>query len=69
VVLPFENANGDSGPDYLSEGITEAIINNLTQLSKLRVVPRNTAFRYKARAADLTNLRRELGVDAVVTEG
>jgi TolB-like protein/Tfp pilus assembly protein PilF len=67
VVLPFENASGNNGPDYLSEGITEAIINNLTQLSKLRVVPRNTAFRYKARAADLTALRRELGVDAVVT--
>ncbi|MCU1270874.1 MAG: hypothetical protein JWN74_2168 [Acidobacteriaceae bacterium] len=67
VVLPFENASGDPGTDYLSEGITEAIINNLSQLSKLRVVPRNTAFRYKARTSDLASLRRELGVDAVVT--
>jgi len=67
LVLPFTNANGDSGTDYLSEGITEAIINHLSQLAKLRVVPRNTAFRYKTREADTASLRRELGVDAVVT--
>jgi TolB-like protein len=67
VVLPFANASGDPGAEYLSEGITEAIINHLSQLSRLRVVPRNTAFRYKAREIDLANLRLELGVDAVVT--
>lgn len=67
VVLPFANASGDPGAEYLSEGITEAIINHLSQLSRLRVVPRNTAFRYKARETDLANLRLELGVDAVVT--
>jgi adenylate cyclase len=67
VVLPFTNASGDPEAEYLSEGITEAIINHLSQLAKLRVVPRNTAFRYKKLAADFTSLRRELGVDAVVT--
>jgi len=67
VVLPFTNASGDPDAEYLSEGITEAIINQLSQLSRLRVIPRNTAFRYKAREADTTALRRELGVDAVVT--
>jgi TolB-like protein len=67
VVLPFANASGDPGTEYLSEGITVAIINHLSQLSRLRVVPRNTAFRYKARETDLVNLRLELGVDAVVT--
>jgi adenylate cyclase len=67
VVLPFANASGDPDAEYLSEGITEAIINHLSQLSKLRVVPRNTAFRYKKRAADAASLMRELGVDAVVT--
>ena len=67
VVLPFTNASGDPDAEYLSEGITEAIINHLSQLSKLRVVPRNTAFRYKTREADAASLMRELGVDAVVT--
>jgi TolB-like protein/Flp pilus assembly protein TadD len=67
VVLPFTNASCDPDAEYLSEGITEAIINHLSHLSKLRVVPRNTAFRYKKRAADFTSLRRELGVDAAVT--
>ena len=67
VVLPFANASGDPGAEYLSEGITEAIINHLSRLSRLRVVPRNTAFRYKAREIDLANLRLELSVDAVVT--
>jgi TolB-like protein len=67
VVLPFANASGDPDTEYLSEGITEAIINHLSQLPRLRVVPRNTAFRYKTREADATILRRELGVDAVVT--
>jgi len=67
VVLPFTNASGDPDAEYLSEGITEAIINHLSQLSKLRVVPRNTAFRYKEREADAASLMRELGVDAVVT--
>lgn len=67
VVLPFTNASGDPGTDYLSEGITEAIINHLSQLAQLRVVPRNTAFRYKTQGADTASLRRELGVDAVVT--
>jgi len=67
VVLPFTNASGDPDAEYLSEGITEAIINHLSQLSKLRVVPRNTAFRYKKREADAASLVRELGVDAVVT--
>lgn len=67
AVLPFTNATGDPGTDYLSEGITEAIINHLSQLAQLRVVPRNTAFRYRTRWADTASLRRELGVDAVVT--
>ena len=67
LVLPFTNASGDPDAEYLSEGITEAIINHLSQLSKLRVVPRNTAFRYKTREADAASLIRELGVDAVVT--
>jgi eukaryotic-like serine/threonine-protein kinase len=67
VVIPFENASGTPETEYLSEGITEAIINHLSQLSKLRVVPRNSAFRCKGREADYVGLRQELGVRGVVT--
>ncbi len=67
AVLPFANATGEPDAEYLSEGITEAIINNLSQLSNLRVVPRNTAFRYKATETDLARIALQLGVRAVVT--
>ncbi|HEY6341628.1 MAG TPA: winged helix-turn-helix domain-containing protein [Bryobacteraceae bacterium] len=67
AVLPFVNAGGDPETDYLSEGITESIINNLSQLSAIRVVSRNSAFRYKGREGDHAAIRRELGVSAVVT--
>ena len=49
LVLPFSNASGDPEMEYLSDGITEAIMNSLAQLPKLRVLPRNTSFRYKGR--------------------
>ena len=53
--------------EYLSDGITEATMNSLAQLPKLRVVPRDTVFRYKGREADAYNVGRELNVRAVVT--
>ena len=67
LVLPFANASGDPEMDYLSEGITEAIMNSLAQIPKLRVLPRSTAFRYKGREADARNLGGELNVRAVLT--
>jgi len=53
--------------EYLSDGITEAIMNSLAQLPKLRVLPRSIAFRYKGREADAHSLGRELRVRAVLT--
>src|SRR5207302_105448 len=47
AVLPFVNASRDSDADYLCDGITESIINTLTQLAQLKVIPRSTAYRYK----------------------
>jgi TolB-like protein/Flp pilus assembly protein TadD len=47
AVLPFENAGVEAGMEYLCDGIAEALINRLTQFSRLRVVPRSTAFRYR----------------------
>ncbi len=67
AVLPFANAGGDSNLDYLSDGITENLINNLSQLPKLRVVPRSIAFRYKGRDIDPQMVGRELGVRALLT--
>src|SRR4028118_1101175 len=53
--------------EYLSDGITESIINSLSQLPKLRVVPRSTVFRYKGRETDPQEIGRALGVRAVLT--
>ena len=67
AVLPLVNASGDVNMEYLSDGITENIINSLSQLPKLRVVPRVAVFRYKGREIDPQAVGRELGVRAVLT--
>ena len=66
AVLPFENASADCEMDYLSDGITETIINSLSQFPKLRVVPRNTVFRYKGKEIDLRTVGRDLNVRAIL---
>lgn len=66
AILPFVNASGEATMDYLSDGITESIINSLAQLPLLRVMSRTTAFRYKGRELDAQQVGRELGVDAVL---
>lgn len=67
AVLPFTNATGDQNTEYLSDGITESIINSLSQLPEMRVMARATMFRYKGKNVDPQAVGRELGVDAVVT--
>ncbi len=67
VVLPFENVGGNPDTEYLSDGITENLINSLSQISKLRVVPRTTAFHYKGQKADPDKIGKELHVAAIVT--
>jgi serine/threonine protein kinase/tetratricopeptide (TPR) repeat protein len=67
VVLPFENMSREPNTEYLSEGISEALINSLSELQQLRVIARPTAFRYKAKDVDPTQIGRELGVAAVLT--
>jgi TolB-like protein len=46
AVLPFANSTGDANVDYLSDGITEGVINSLSQLSDLRVMARSTVFHF-----------------------
>ncbi len=65
AVLPLINASRDPNLEYLSDGITESIINTLSQLPKLRVVPRSTVFRYKGKSVDPQEAGTELGVRAV----
>ena len=67
AVLPFDNSTADLNQDYLVDGITENVINNLSRLSGLKVISRNTAFNYRGHIQDLRKVADELGVDAVVT--
>ncbi len=66
AVLPFINASADPEAEYLSDGITESIINNLSQLSGLRVTARSTVFRYKGRESNPQEVGQELSVGAVL---
>jgi serine/threonine protein kinase/Tfp pilus assembly protein PilF len=67
AVLPFENASGDPDSEYLGDGITESLINSLSQFGRLKVLARSTVFRYKGRKDDPLALGRELNVRAVLT--
>jgi TolB-like protein/Flp pilus assembly protein TadD len=66
AVLPFVNATGKSELDYLGETIAEGLIDGLSLLSKLRVVPRSKAFRHRDKADDPQAVGRELAVRAVL---
>ncbi len=66
AVLPFENATGDSAIEYLSDGISECLINKLSSLNGLRVISRTSAFAFKGKKMEPTEIGRKLGVDALV---
>jgi eukaryotic-like serine/threonine-protein kinase len=65
AVLPFLNASGDPNTEYLSDGITESLINSLSQLPHLRVMSRDSAFMFKGKDTDAQIVGRRLGVRAV----
>ena len=66
AVLPFVNMSGDPEQEYFSDGITEDIITDLSKVSGLSVVARNTAFTYKGKPVKVPEVAKELGVDFVV---
>jgi serine/threonine protein kinase/tetratricopeptide (TPR) repeat protein len=66
AVLPFVNGSADPNAEYLSDGITESLINSLSQLPHLKVMSRDSAFRYKGKETDAETVGRELGVRAVL---
>ena len=67
AVLPFANVSGDANSDYLSDGITESLIANLTRVAELKVKSRNSVFRYKGKDVDVQKVGNELGVSALVS--
>ncbi|HET8674624.1 MAG TPA: protein kinase [Blastocatellia bacterium] len=67
AVLPFVNDSQDQNMDYLSDGITESLINNLSQSPNLKVMSRNSVFRYKGRYADARDVGHDLNVQAVLS--
>ena len=66
AVLPFANLSGDASQEYLSDGITEDVINGLSYFSDLAVIARSSSFSYKGRAIEVREVGQQLGVRYVV---
>ena len=66
AVLPLENLSGDANQEYFADGMTDALITELAQVSSLRVISRTSALHYKGSHQPLPAVARELNVDAVV---
>jgi eukaryotic-like serine/threonine-protein kinase len=66
AVLPLENLTGDAGQEYFADGITDALITNLTKVGSLRVISRTSAMHYKGTHKALPEIARELNVNAVL---
>ena len=67
AVMPFENRSGSSDTDYLSDGLTDSLIFRLSQLPDLKVSPTSSVMRYRGGAADISQIAKDLDVDAVMT--
>ena len=67
AVLPFVNASNDPDSEYLSDGLTEGLINSLSQIPNLAVMSRSSVFRYKGKDVDPQVVARELKIEGVVT--
>jgi adenylate cyclase len=65
-VLPFQNMSGDPEQEYFSDGISEDITTDLSKVSSLEVIARNTAFTFKGQAVDICDVARKLGVSHVL---
>jgi serine/threonine protein kinase/Tfp pilus assembly protein PilF len=66
AILPFENVGADPNTEYLSDGITESLINSLSRLSHLSVMSRSSVFHYKGKDIDPQKVGKELGVKTVL---
>ncbi len=66
AVLPLENLSGDPSQDYFADGMTEALIGNLSQIGSLKVISRTSVMRYKKSGKSIPEIARELGVDGII---
>ncbi len=66
AILPFENGSGDASLDYLSDGLSESLIDKLSQLPQLKVIARSSSFKYRGANIDLQDVANKLGVQAIV---
>ena len=66
AVLPLENLSGDATQEYFADGMTEALISNLSQIKALKVISRTSVMRYKGSRESLPVIAQALGVDAVI---
>jgi TolB-like protein/DNA-binding winged helix-turn-helix (wHTH) protein len=66
AVLPFANNTGDPNAEYLSDGISESLINSLSQLPGVKVIARSSAFKYKGTEVDLPEVAKALGVETIL---
>jgi TolB-like protein/Tfp pilus assembly protein PilF len=66
AVLPFANMSGDPRQEYFADGMTDDLITDLSQVSGLFVIARNSSFAYKGRTVDISQISRELGVRYVL---
>jgi TolB-like protein/DNA-binding winged helix-turn-helix (wHTH) protein len=67
AVLPFTNESGNAELDYLADGLSENLIDNLAQISSLKVIARTSSFQYRGPNIDLAETATRLGVQAIVT--
>jgi eukaryotic-like serine/threonine-protein kinase len=67
AVLPFENVSDDPGLGYLSDGLSESLIDKLSELPQIKVIARNSSFKYRGTSLDLQEVANKLGVRAIVT--
>ncbi|HET7817007.1 MAG TPA: tetratricopeptide repeat protein, partial [Sphingomicrobium sp.] len=65
-ILPFANMSGDTEQEYFSDGISEDITTDLSKISALEVIARNTAFQFKGQSVDVCEVARKLGVSHVL---
>jgi TolB-like protein/Tfp pilus assembly protein PilF len=67
AVIPFVNSGGNADGDFLSDGLTESLIDSLAHLPDLKVKSRNSVFRYKGKEVDVQQVGKDLTVDALLT--
>lgn len=67
AVLPFENLSGNSDLDYLSDGLSDSLIERFSQLPQLKVISRNSSFKFRGSNIELSKIASQLGVRAIVT--